>query len=100
MRSFCICFSPLLILLVRKAGMRLPLMNCEIGVPSNWNFVITIVFAFLVLHIISPALSQAADRNSAFQPTTTAEERAQVEDLRRKAEEGNVQAQNEISKVY
>jgi TPR repeat protein len=66
----------------------------ESGLIVLWPFVLNVLF------IISPALSQAADSKSEFQPTTTAEERARVEDVKRKAEQGSVQAQNEISKVY
>ena len=76
---------------IRKAEMRAP---CEQDLAT------IIISFFLVLFMISPAFSQVTDSNSEFQPGATAAEREWAEGLKRKAELGNAEAQNDISKAY
>jgi len=45
-------------------------------------------------------ISQATDTDSDLQPAVTADQRAWARDLMRQAEEGNLEAQFELSKAY
>jgi len=46
------------------------------------------------------AIAQTGNTVTEFEPGATSEEKVQVEDVKREAERGSLQAQNEISKVY
>ncbi len=80
--------------------MRLAIQNSEISVSIKKNAAMIIVPLFLVLFAISCASSQVTGSDSEFQPTATAEQRAQAAELKRKAEQGDVEAQNDLCILY
>ena len=54
----------------------------------------------VILLVASPSFTQTASENSTYQPNATSEQRAAVEDLKRRAEAGPAEAENELSKQY